>query len=426
MKLGKVGTGLFLVLFLVFTSAGGYFVYRSLWMISYGIGSESWKKTPCEISSLELKASNNNKGSSESKVVEASFSYRYDGKSYKSSRFSVQSFWGTADNIIDYEKEVNQVRERKPPYCFVNPEYPELAVLNAGIPKMAFFEGLFGLIFASSGLGVGGALGVSLMARNTMKNTFLSTKELIQKRYKAFIALPVISSLGVLTLLIIYASWLVHAYNSEELLNIIAFSLTGIVGTGLVVSLWIYASKNYIAKIVDPPGREKPFCIEFGPSRMGQARVEKTEKTEATINMRKRITYYRRSSGQVTTFCDVASIEFTLNGTSRGRYQFVSIADKYESLLYQDEEEPPGFFERLKRSLKNNARFMATIHDDESAGLNNLARSLKGGKGAEQALKEAVRFLEAYDDTIELNFKFASSRLKAEIPLTLYVWKSFT
>lgn len=104
--------------FLYFPAIGGWWSARG------------WEEVPCWIEKADIKSSHGGKGGTSYKA-EASYRYEYRGRKYHS---ETVNFMGGSDNIGDFQQRAYaQIRafegKDRPFRCYVNPAWPEQAVL---------------------------------------------------------------------------------------------------------------------------------------------------------------------------------------------------------------------------------------------------------------------------------------------------------
>jgi hypothetical protein len=164
--MNQLGGGCVVLFGLPFILAGlaiGWFVYFpaiSGWWSSLG-----WEEVPCWIEKAELKVSHSGKGGP-SHLTEASYRYKYRGRTYHS---EAVNFFGGSDNIGDFQqKAYAQIRafegKDRPFRCYVNPAWPEQAVLFRDLRwGLLLMMSVFPMVFPLAGCAV--SIGGSLQAR---------------------------------------------------------------------------------------------------------------------------------------------------------------------------------------------------------------------------------------------------------------------
>ena len=170
---GSVLGGVGLMLFMLPFAGVGVFMTGWLWrevLTSREILAK-WVAAPAVIESAQLKSQRGSKGG-QTYLATGSFSYVYEGRTYRSERVGLSDGY---DNVGNYHHALHREledarREKRMLVCRVNPENPTEAILRPEWrPEMALFKALFGVAFGGAGLGmfVGGVLSFGRESRKS-------------------------------------------------------------------------------------------------------------------------------------------------------------------------------------------------------------------------------------------------------------------
>lgn len=173
----QTGGGCLILFGLPFLLAGlavGVFLYFPA--VSTWWSARGWEEVPCWIEKADLSFSQDSEGAATQKA-EASYRYRYAGRSYESSQVSLS---GGSDNVGDFQERVHaQIRAfegtDRPFRCFVNPDKPEQAVLFRDLRwGLLLMVSIFPTIFPLAGALV--SIGGWLQSRKAAKISELTAQ----------------------------------------------------------------------------------------------------------------------------------------------------------------------------------------------------------------------------------------------------------
>jgi hypothetical protein len=122
----------------VFVGLGALPMWRSL-------VSSRWSEVPCTIERAELVSSRGSKGGSTYRI-EVAYTYRVQGQEHHGDRYG---FAGGSTNIGvgGMRSAVERLKSSAGQRCWVDPADARFAVLDRGIPAMAWFGVVFGAVF---------------------------------------------------------------------------------------------------------------------------------------------------------------------------------------------------------------------------------------------------------------------------------------
>ncbi len=126
---------------------GSLFFYWSFAELGNCLRARSWEQTPVEIHRLELVPDNLGKGALD---IQVNYSYTYGGRQFTSDRF----YFAFGKSPFA-EKFVSEVRERRPPFAYVNSEDPSEAVLYRELTEKSPLAIPFGAMFMIGSILIG-------------------------------------------------------------------------------------------------------------------------------------------------------------------------------------------------------------------------------------------------------------------------------
>ena len=147
-----------LIFFGIFLLLGCGFVVPFVIVFGKVVGARSWVPTPCVIVSSRVKAHRGSKTTTYS--IQMVFRYEFQGKRYESHTYDFSL--GSSSGYRSKARVVAQYPPGKRTTCYVNPRKPSQAVIDRGVPVMAW------LVFvpvAFIAVGLGGLVGVARARR---------------------------------------------------------------------------------------------------------------------------------------------------------------------------------------------------------------------------------------------------------------------
>ena len=149
------GAGCLFLFSLPFAAVGVGALGMFVWTMATWASMQSWREVPASIERVELVSSHSDK--STTYRVEAAYSYKWEGREYRSDRVVPYS---ASDNFGSFHQrvaaELSEHRDRGLAFrCYVNPNNPAQAVLYRN-PRIELLGAmlLFGLVFGGAGFGI--------------------------------------------------------------------------------------------------------------------------------------------------------------------------------------------------------------------------------------------------------------------------------
>jgi hypothetical protein len=138
--------GLIALLFITWGVVGLIFMFIQPMMRYFDI--KNWTETPCTVISAETRVET---GTNSSKCyVDITYEYEVDGITYRSERYSLTEDLGLR-SVPAAKKIVKKYRRSANSICYVNPQKPSEAALNANIKFLDIIIGLGTLFFVYIG-----------------------------------------------------------------------------------------------------------------------------------------------------------------------------------------------------------------------------------------------------------------------------------
>lgn len=147
----RFGTILSIILFFCVGIAAIYIFNVKYVILNYQVRS-GWVQVPCELVSLRLETktvleegmNNRPRRYVKKNFIKGEFTYTYNGRQYTSGVVNFQSGFNTT---ILFRDQLSKYNNMSAPFCYVNPESPQDAVLDPYCSPYSWVMSLLGLVF---------------------------------------------------------------------------------------------------------------------------------------------------------------------------------------------------------------------------------------------------------------------------------------